>query len=158
MVSAVIVGCNSFEPSTPKSDQFQISPAASREFFHHTVWKTFVRLDSDERWLYYQFSLPQFLIYLQKDWNVLFELGSERIIIVPFVRRYEKIAVLRLLRYMSRILLPHVPQCMIFPLNKISYGYEVKLEYSSDLRRGAKAGGEWRHVRWQVWKSQPCPS
>ena len=49
--------CNSF---TPKSDQFQISPAASPETLHHTVWRTWLSIAySDERWLYYQFSLPR---------------------------------------------------------------------------------------------------
>ena len=27
-------------PFTPKTDQFQISPAASPEILHHTVWRT----------------------------------------------------------------------------------------------------------------------
>ena len=29
-----------FNPFTPKNDQFQISPAASPEISHHTVWRT----------------------------------------------------------------------------------------------------------------------
>ena len=29
-----------FNPFTPKSDQIQISPAASTEISHHTVWRT----------------------------------------------------------------------------------------------------------------------
>ena len=41
---------------TPKSDQFQISPAASQEILHHTVWRTWLWIIaySDEKWLYYQ--------------------------------------------------------------------------------------------------------
>ena len=41
-------------PFTPKSDQFQISPAASPEILHHTVWRTWVfKAYLDERRLYY---------------------------------------------------------------------------------------------------------
>ena len=40
-----------------KSDQFQISPAASPEILHPTVWRMgpFIAY-SDERWIYYQYS------------------------------------------------------------------------------------------------------
>ena len=39
-------------PFTPKSDQCQISPAASLEILHHTVWRTWLFVAySDERWL-----------------------------------------------------------------------------------------------------------
>ena len=39
-----------FNPSTPKSDQLQISPAASPEISHHTVWRTWLFIAySDER-------------------------------------------------------------------------------------------------------------
>ena len=49
------------------SDQFQTSPAASPEILHHTVWKIWLFIAySDERWLYYQFSLPHSQIYLQR--------------------------------------------------------------------------------------------
>ena len=67
-----------FNPFTPKSDQFQISPAASPEIWHHTVWRTWLFIAySDERWFYYQFSLPHLYISLWEGWeNVLFELGS----------------------------------------------------------------------------------
>ena len=67
--------------ATPKSDQFQISPAASEEILHHTVWRTWLFIPySDERRLCYQF-LTTLLIYFSfKGWeNVLFELGSERL-------------------------------------------------------------------------------
>ena len=51
----------SINPFTPKSDQFQIPPATSPEILHHTVWRTWLFIAySDERWLYYQFSLPHF--------------------------------------------------------------------------------------------------
>ena len=51
-------------PFTPKSDQCQISPAASPEILHHTVWRTRLFIAySDERWLYYQFSLPHLYIF-----------------------------------------------------------------------------------------------
>ena len=40
-------------PFTPKSDQLQISPAASSEILHHTVWRTWLFIaHSDERWSY----------------------------------------------------------------------------------------------------------
>ena len=56
---------NKFNPFTPKSDQFQISPAASPEISHHTGWRTwFFRAYSDGRWLYYQFSLSHLYISL----------------------------------------------------------------------------------------------
>ena len=50
-------------PFTPRSDQFQISSAASPEILHHTVWRTwFIFIANsntqDDRWLYYQFSPP----------------------------------------------------------------------------------------------------
>ena len=52
-------------PFTPKSDQCQISPAASPKILHHTVWRTWLFIVySDERWLYYQFSLPHLYISL----------------------------------------------------------------------------------------------
>ena len=68
-------------PFTPESDQFQISPAASPEILHHTVWRTWLFIAySDERWLYYQFSLPHLYISLYEGWeNALLELGSERV-------------------------------------------------------------------------------
>ena len=65
-------------PFTPKSDQFQISSAASPVILHRTVWGIWLFIAySDERWLYYQFSLPQQYISLQEGWeNVVFELYS----------------------------------------------------------------------------------
>ena len=68
-------------PFTPKSDQFQISPAATPEIWHHTVWKTWLFIaHSDRRWLYYQFSLLHSYNCFLKGWeNTLFELRSERV-------------------------------------------------------------------------------
>ena len=31
-------------PFTPKNDQFQIPPAASREILHHTIWRTIISI------------------------------------------------------------------------------------------------------------------
>ena len=56
-----------FNPFTPKSDQCQISPAASPEISYHTVWRTWLFIAySDERWLSYQFSRPHLCIALWK--------------------------------------------------------------------------------------------
>ena len=62
-------------------DQYQISPAASPEIWHHTVWRTWLSTAySDERWLYYQFSLPSVIQFSLQGWeSVLFELGTERV-------------------------------------------------------------------------------
>ena len=70
-----------FNPFTPESDQCQNSPAASQEIWHHTVWRTWLFIAySDEKWLYYKFSLPHLCIFSLKGWeNVLFELRSERV-------------------------------------------------------------------------------
>ena len=55
----------SLTPFTPKSDQCQISPAASQEIWHHTVWRTwFFIAYSDERWLSNQLSIPHLYISL----------------------------------------------------------------------------------------------
>ena len=52
---------------------YQISPAASAEIFQHTAWITSLFVaNSDERWLYCQFSLPNIYIFSLKCWeNVL---------------------------------------------------------------------------------------
>ena len=48
-----------FTPFIPKNDQCQISPVASPQILHHTVWRTWPYIAySDQRWSYYQFSLP----------------------------------------------------------------------------------------------------
>ena len=66
-------------PFTPESDQN--SPAASQEIWHHTVWRTWLFIAySDEKWLYYKFSLHHSYNRLLKGWeNTLFELRSERV-------------------------------------------------------------------------------
>ena len=63
-----------FHPFTPKSDQFQISPAALPEILHHTVWRTWLFITySDGRWLYYQFSLLHlYIISLSKVGRMYF--------------------------------------------------------------------------------------
>ena len=70
------VGCD-FNHFTPKSDQYQISPAASPEILYHIVWRTWLFIAySDERWLYCQFSLPHLIHFLLKGWENV-QLGSE---------------------------------------------------------------------------------
>ena len=66
-------------PFTPKSDQRQISPVASAETLQHAVWTWLFIASSDERGLYYQFSLPRLYIFSLKCWeDVLFALRSAR--------------------------------------------------------------------------------
>ena len=74
-------------PFTPESDQCQNSPAASQEIWHHTVWRTWLFIAySDEKWLYYKFSLHHSYNRFLKGWeNTLFELRSERLNGVSFV-------------------------------------------------------------------------
>ena len=50
LIGRVFYTCgNIFNPFTPKSDQFQISPAASPEIYlHHTVWRTWLFIVYDE--------------------------------------------------------------------------------------------------------------
>ena len=68
-------------PFTPKSDQCQNSPPASPEILHHTVWRTWLFIAySDEKWLYYKFSLHHSYNRFLKGWeDTLFELRSERV-------------------------------------------------------------------------------
>ena len=63
-----------FNPFTPKSDQCQISPAASPEILYITVRRTWLFIAySDERWLYYyQFSLPHLYISRQEVGRIYF--------------------------------------------------------------------------------------
>ena len=71
----------SFNPFTPKSDQCQISPAASPEILHYTVWRTWVFI-ALLRWkLIILPILATSLVHFSlKGWeNVLFELGSGRV-------------------------------------------------------------------------------
>ena len=63
-------------------DQFQISPAASPEILHHTVWRTWVFIAySDKRLLIYTSSSHHITWHLCfQGWdNVLTELGNERV-------------------------------------------------------------------------------
>ena len=68
----------SINPFIPKSDQYQISPVASQEILHHTVWRTWLFIAySDARWLYYQLSLPSVIQFSLQGWeNAVFELGK----------------------------------------------------------------------------------
>ena len=70
-----------FNPFTPESDQCQNSPVASQEIWHHTVWRTWLFIAySDEKWLYYKFSLHHSYNHFLKGWeNTLFELRSKRV-------------------------------------------------------------------------------
>ena len=80
----------SVNPFTPKSDQCQNSPAASPEIWHYTVWRTWLYLAySDEKWLYYKFSLHHLYNRFLKGWeNTLFELRSESV--NPFTPKSDK--------------------------------------------------------------------
>ena len=40
----------SVTPFTPKSDQFQVSPAASPEILHHTIWRTWLFIQNITAW------------------------------------------------------------------------------------------------------------
>ena len=70
-------------PYAPKTDQFQIFPAASPEILHHTVWRTWLFIAySGERWLYTTNSC--YLTYTSSLWKVgrmhlVFGLRSERV-------------------------------------------------------------------------------
>ena len=77
-----------FNPFTPKSDQYQISPAISPEILHHTVWRTwFFIACSDERWLHYLILATSLIRLSLKRWeNVLFELGTERVKLLSTMR------------------------------------------------------------------------
>ena len=74
----VITDCSSqlkVSPFTPKSDQFQISPTASPEILHHTVWRTWLfKAHSNEMRTYNKFSLPHLYIYLWKVGRNIFKL------------------------------------------------------------------------------------
>ena len=57
-------------PSTLKTDRLQISPTASREIVHHTVWRTWLFIVfSDQRWFSYQFSA--ILYHSSRGWESL---------------------------------------------------------------------------------------
>ena len=63
----IVMPYASVYPFTPKSDQFRISPAASPEIWHQTVWRTWLFIaHSAERWLYYQSSLHTYTLFFFK--------------------------------------------------------------------------------------------
>ena len=68
-------------PFTPKSDQFQISPAASPVIIHHIVWRIQLFIALLRCKIILLPILTTSLIYcsLKGCENVLFELGSERV-------------------------------------------------------------------------------
>ena len=78
---ALVTRWITINPFTPESDQCQNPPAASQEIWHHTVWRTWLFIAySDEKWLYYKFSLHHSYNRFLKGWeNTLFELRSERV-------------------------------------------------------------------------------
>ena len=63
--------------------KFPLQPHQKYNVKHYEDW-LFIPY-SDERWLYYQFSLPVTHTALLCGWdNILFELGSERVNALPF--------------------------------------------------------------------------
>ena len=67
MCDVILILVIVINPFTPKSDQFQISPAASPDISHHTVWRTWLfTAYSDERWEHHQPSLLFLYISLEK--------------------------------------------------------------------------------------------
>ena len=82
MVLEQVVSGVAVYPFTPKSDQCQISPAASPEILHHTVWRTWLFIAySDERWLYYQFSrrFTNTVLFKRLGECIFLKLRSERL-------------------------------------------------------------------------------
>ena len=80
----------SFNPFTPKTDQYQISPTAlTRNITSHSMEN--VAFHGLFRWwLYYQFSLHHLHIFSLRGWkNELFELGSERVNVWPILGTYQ---------------------------------------------------------------------
>ena len=70
-----------FNPFTPKSDQFQISPAASPVILHHILWRIQLFIALLRCKIIILSILTTSLMYcsLKGCENVLFELGSERV-------------------------------------------------------------------------------
>ena len=68
-------------PFTPKSDQFQISPAASPAILHDTAWRTWLFIAySDGKCFCYQILTTSLIHFSRKGWeNVLLEIGSEKV-------------------------------------------------------------------------------
>ena len=80
-LSTILSNKTFFNPFTPKSDQSQLSPAASPAILHHTVWRTWLFIDySDGKWLRYQILATSLMHLSLKGWeNAICELGSERV-------------------------------------------------------------------------------
>ena len=75
---------------TSKSDQFQISPAASPETLQHTVWRTWLLIaNSDENHYTTNSHYLTYTFILKGRENVLCGLGSERANIIR-AKREEK--------------------------------------------------------------------
>ena len=70
-----------FNPFTAKSDQFQISPAASPEILHHTEWRTWPFIAySDEIAFILPIPTTSLMQFSLKGWeNLLFEFGSKNV-------------------------------------------------------------------------------
>ena len=70
-----------FNPSTPKSDQVQISPVASPVILHHTVLRTWLFIAySDWKMILVPVLTTSLIHFSWKGWeNVLFELAIERV-------------------------------------------------------------------------------
>ena len=82
-----------FDPFTPKSEQFQMSPSASPEMLYITSPSMNLTFHSfsDDRWSYYQFSLPHLYISLEKSektyfWNLgeFYHTYSSRLCSLPY--------------------------------------------------------------------------
>ena len=129
-----------FNPFTPKSDRFKISPAHSSEILRHRVWRTFLFIAySEKRWLYYQFSLPHLYIWLGEctfwawEWKGQNHSGSIRNSTQPLcaVQRYSReLSTFALLLYSSAVvpaghsLLSPAPGVsdVLSPLQKLCWG------------------------------------
>ena len=79
--SPTFSGCTTLTLSLLRVINVNFSPAASQEIWHHTVWRTWLFIAySDEKWLYYKFSLHHSYNRFLNGWeNTLFELRSERV-------------------------------------------------------------------------------
>ena len=75
------LGIERVNPSTPKSDQVQISPVASPVILHHTVWRTWPFIAcSDWKMILVPVLTTSLIHFSWKGWeNVLFELGIDRV-------------------------------------------------------------------------------
>ena len=108
---------NILDPFTPESDQLEISPGASPEMLHHTVWRSFHSLLG---WtiIYYQFSVHhEYIILSLGGWkNVLFE-GKEDELLDHSVLRSLLNAIWLWSRFlfsraMSQLFMPRMSVCL----------------------------------------------